>query len=67
MFYIVFYVGYFAVCYLNVSFSGLITTVGEERADFSAIDLLLVILWFLFGEVSFPKHFVGCSVRMIIL
>ena len=26
------------VCYLNISFRGIITTVGKERADFSAID-----------------------------
>ena len=37
--------------YLYVSFSGSITSVGEERASLSAI-LLLVIMCFLFGEVS---------------
>ena len=39
---------------INVSFSELITTAGEERADFSAIDYSRN-LWFLFGVSSFPS------------
>ena len=39
-------IAYFVVNYLNVSFCGLITSVGGERADFCAIKLL-VVLWFL--------------------
>ena len=39
------------VSYLYVSCSGSITSVGEERANLSAI-VLIVIMWFLFGEVS---------------
>ena len=33
-------ISYSVVSYLDVSFSGLITSVGEERADFSAIVYL---------------------------
>ena len=33
--------------FLNVSFSGLITSVGEEKADFSSIVYSIVIMWFL--------------------
>ena len=36
--YIVFCKVYSVVYYYNVSFSGFITSVGEERAGFSAID-----------------------------
>ena len=39
---------YSSVSYLYVSCIGLMTSVGEERANLSAI----VIMWFLFGEVS---------------
>ena len=35
-----------------VRFSGLITSIGEERPNFSSIDYLQVIMWFQFGEVS---------------
>ena len=38
---------FFVVVYLYVNGSGSITSVGEERANLSA-----VIMWFLFGEVS---------------
>ena len=38
---------YSFVVYLYVDGSGSITSVGEERANLSA-----VIMWFLFGEVS---------------
>ena len=40
MFYAVFCIAYFVIHYFNVSFSGLFTSVGEERADFSAFDYL---------------------------
>ena len=43
--------------FLYVSCSGSITLVGEERANLSAINLILVIMWFLFEEVS---SFSGC-------
>ena len=32
-------ISYSIVSYLNVSFGGLITSVGEERAHFSMVDL----------------------------
>ena len=41
---------YSFVIYLYVNGSGSITSVGEERANLSAV--LPVIMWFLFGEVS---------------
>ena len=41
MFCVVFCIAYSVVNHLNVSFSGLITSVGEERADFSPIDYSL--------------------------
>ena len=39
-----------SVSYLNVSLSGLITAVGEEneREDYSAIDLLVIMLFLFF-------------------
>ena len=39
---------YSFVVYLYVNGSGSITSVGEERANLSAV---VVIMWFLFGEV----------------
>ena len=42
---------YSFVSYLYVSCSGSITSVGEERAKFVCYTLL-VIMWFLFEEVS---------------
>ena len=47
-------ISYSIVTYLNVSFSGLITSVGEERANLS-----MVYLWFLFGGVSFSSWCLG--------
>ena len=38
VFYVVFGIAYSVVNYLNVSFSELITSVGEERAGFSDIE-----------------------------
>ena len=49
---------YFIVSYLYVSCSVSITSVGEERANLSAI-VLLVIMWFLFGEVSSSSGCMG--------
>ena len=40
MFYAVFCIAYFVIHYFNVSFSGLFTSVWEERADFSVFDYL---------------------------
>ena len=48
---------YSCVVYLYVSGSGSITSVGEERAYLSAV--LLVIVWFLFGEVSSSSWCLG--------
>ena len=49
------------VSYLYVSCSGPITSVGEERANLSATVLycLLVIRWFLLGEVSSSSGCLG--------
>ena len=49
---VAFRVSYYIISYVYVSFSGLITSVGEKRAHFSAIAYLTVIMWFLFGRVS---------------
>ena len=48
---------YAIVSYLYVSWSRLITSVGEERAF--VCYCLLVIMWFLFGEVSSSYWFFG--------
>ena len=42
---------------LYASFSGLITSVGEERAIFCY--RLLVIMWFLFGGLSSSSSYLG--------
>ena len=39
------------VVYLYVNGSGSITSVGEERANLSAVSCLPVIMWVLFEEV----------------
>ena len=46
---------YSFVVYLYVNGSGSITSVGEERANLSAV----VIMWFLFGEVSSSSGCLG--------
>ena len=46
------------ILYSSVGGSGSITTAGEERANLSAI-CLLVIMWFLFGEVSSSSGCLG--------
>ena len=43
---------YSFVSYLYESFSGSITSVGEERELICLLSGLLVIMWFLFREVS---------------
>ena len=43
---------YSIVSFLYVSYGGLITSVGEERANLSEHYRLLLIIWFLYGEVS---------------
>ena len=43
------------IVYLYVNGSGSITSVGEERANLSAV----VYLWFLFGEVSSSSGCLG--------
>ena len=48
-------ISYSVASHSYVSFSRLITSVGEEKANFSAI----VIMWFLFGEVSSSSWFLG--------
>ena len=48
---------YSVVSYSNVSFSRLITSVGEGRAFICY--RLLVIMWFLFGEVSSSSWCLG--------
>ena len=40
VFNVVFRLAYFVVNYLNVSFHGLMTSVEEDKSDFSAIDCL---------------------------
>ena len=40
------------VSYLYVSFSRLITSVGEEKANFSACTLLVIMLFLLGGDSS---------------
>ena len=49
---------YSFVVYLYVNGSGSITSVGEERANLSAV-VLPVIMWFLFGEVSSSSGCLG--------
>ena len=46
------------VVYLYVNDKGSITSVGEERANLSAV-FLLVIMWFLLGEVSSSSGYSG--------
>ena len=48
---VMFRISFSVVNYSYVSFSGLMTSVGEERADFSAIDF---ISFRIYGRVSFP-------------
>ena len=48
---------YFVFC--NVSFSGFIRWVEEERANFLLSLTRIVIMWFLFGEVSCPSWCLG--------
>ena len=45
-------ISYSIVNYLYVSFSGMIISVGKERANL--FYRLLVIMWFLFGGVPLP-------------
>ena len=49
---------YSSVGYLYVTGSGSITSVGEER-ELVCLLLLLVIMWFLFGEVSSSSGCLG--------
>ena len=49
---------YSFVVYLYVSGSRSITSVGEERANLSAV-VFPVIMWFLFGEVSSSSGCLG--------
>ena len=44
---------------LYVSRSGSLTSVGEERANLTAVCLIPVIMWFLFGEVSSSSGCLG--------
>ena len=50
---------YSFVVYLYVNGSGSITSVGEERANLSAVCCFPVIMWFLFGEVSSSSGCLG--------
>ena len=50
---------YSVVVYLYIKGSGSITSVGEERANLSAVVYLYVIMWFLFGEVSSSSGCLG--------
>ena len=45
---------YSFVGYIYISGSGSITSVGEERANLSAIVCLLIIMWFLLERFSLP-------------
>ena len=56
---------YSFVAYLYVRRSGSITSVGEERANLSAV-FLLVIMWFLFGEASSSSGCLGWATYFIV-
>ena len=68
---------YSIVSYLYVSCSGSITSIREERAIIFVCHRVLVIMWFLFGEVSSFSWFLGwaalfycdtpCAFHIIIL
>ena len=50
---------YSIVIYLYVSCSGLITSIGEESLSLFVFYCSLVIMWFLFGEVSSSSGYLG--------
>ena len=55
---------YSCVVYLYVNGSDSITSVGEERANLSAV--VPVIMWFLFGEVSSSSGCLGWATFFIV-
>ena len=51
---------YCIVSYLYVSFSGLITSIGDEKVIFFCyrlVNCIAIIMWFLFGGVSSSSRF----------